>query len=360
MAVVRKIKNRGLTSTVESHAEVLFMPGGDVNAWANRFTGRIRSKTKQAAPRNSRPRWAHYGEPLYKTITSARPRFWGNGRDKQRVYAAVGASAPHAYFVDQGTGIHGGNGAYEAKVLPPWVHGGASLYEATWRPGGPSGRPVAPVMIKGQKGQQFMAKGLAAAFRSMRMRSAQLPGEGTPKMTDALRAIPSDLENFMGSGNTRANPAFVGQLKEWRKWRDDAWANGEGLGRGGGINSRKHRESLAADRERIIKLAAKRAKRERRKNRPDPLAATVAPRRIRKPSAPKPRVSAAEVKARYAAAIKKERLALVAQAEGKYAGKDVKVSGRMNHDGAYAFKVTLTYKGREHSFWVKSDYQAAL
>lgn len=248
MPVVRRIKNRGATITVEAHAEVLFMPGGDVYNWTNRFTGRIRSKTIQAAPTNKRPRWNHYGKPLKQTIVSARPRFWGNGRDKQRVYAAVGSTAPHSYFVDQGTGVFGGNGPYEAKILPPWQRGGASLYERTWRPTGPGGRRVAPVMIKGQKGQFFFDRGLAAAFRSMRMRSVQLPGEGGPKITEALASVPSGLENFTGSGNTSANPAFVGQLNEWRKWRDQAWSEGKGLGRGGGVGSRAHEQAVSASR----------------------------------------------------------------------------------------------------------------
>lgn len=248
MPVVKRIKHRGATVTVEAHGEVMFMPGGDVHAWTNRFTGRIRAKTIQAAPDNKRPRWAHYGKPLKQTIVSARPRFWGNGRDKQRVYAAVGATAPHAYFVDQGTGIFGGNGPYEAKILPPWQPNSGSLYERSWRPGGPGTRRVAPVMIKGQKGQFFFDKGLAGAFRSMRMRSAQLPGDGGPRITDALASIPSGLENFSGSGNTSANPAFRGQLNEWRKWRDEAWSNREGLGRGGGVGSRAHEQAVAASR----------------------------------------------------------------------------------------------------------------
>src|SRR6478752_1757538 len=125
MPVVRRIRNRGANITVESHAEIMFMPGGQIHNWANRFTGRIRAATIAAAPTNSRPRWGHYGKPLKSTIVSARPRFWGNGRDKQRVYAAVGAKAPHAYFVDQGTGVFAGNGPYEAKILPPWQREGA-------------------------------------------------------------------------------------------------------------------------------------------------------------------------------------------------------------------------------------------
>lgn len=231
MPVVRRIRNRGATVTVEAHAEVLFMPGGDVHNWTNRFTGRIRAKTIQAAPTNKRPRWAHYGKPLKGTIVSARPRFWGNGRNKMRVYGAVGSAASYAYYVDQGTGIHNGSGPYPAKILPPWEHGAPSLYEATWRPGGPGTRRVQPVMIKGQKGQQFFDKGLRNAFRSMRMRSAQVPGEGGPKITDALRSMPTGLEGAILGPGRQQSPAFIGQLNEWRKWRDEAWAEGKSLGR---------------------------------------------------------------------------------------------------------------------------------
>lgn len=269
MPVVKRIRNRGASITVESHAEVLFMPGGDVHTWTNRFTGRIRAKTIQAAPSNQRPRWAHYGKPLRSTIVSARPRFWGNGRDKQRVYAAVGSTAPHAAYVDQGTGVYAGNGPYEAKVLPPWQHGSPSLYEQTWRPGGVGSRRVAPVMIKGQRGQFFFDKGLRGAFQSMRMRSAQLPGDGGPKISEALSAIPTTLENF--SGATPASPAFIGQLNEWRAWRDEAWSKREGLGRGGGVGSRAHAQAVAASR-----------------GKPRKPKSTTAPTKPKRPPKPKP------------------------------------------------------------------------
>jgi len=328
MGVVRRIQRRNTTVTVEAHAEILFMPGGSVNTWANRFTGRIRSKTIQEAPANKRPRWAHYGKPLKSTIVSARPRFWGNGGDKQRVYAAVGSSAPYALYVDQGTGVFGGNGPYEAKILPPWTRGGGSLYERTWRPGGPGTKRVAPVMIQGQPGQHYFDKGLAAAFRSMRMRSAQLPGEGGPRITDALGTMPDSLLNSIG--NTPVNPAFIGQLNEWRAWRDEAWANGGRLGEG-------RTETPSA-----------------------PRAPTRAPKPPRTPRPPKP-PTAVQIKARYFHAIKKERQDLVAQATAKYDGKNVHVSGRRKHNGVYAYEVTLTRgDGRKVSFWVTSDYQAAL
>lgn len=246
MPVVRRIRRRDATVTVEAHAEVLFMPGGDVFNWQNRFSKRIKARTIARAPGNKRPRWAHYGKPLKSTIFSAYPRFWSNGKDKMRVYGAVGSTAKYAYYVDQGTGVYNEGSPWEAKILPPWTWESPSLYEATWRPGGPSGRPVAPVMIKGQPGQHFFYKGLADAFRSMRMRSFQLPGEGGPRISEAIAGIPTALENkFLGAS---ATPGFAAQLDEWRSWRDEAWKNREGLGRGGGVGSRAHEQAMDAQR----------------------------------------------------------------------------------------------------------------
>lgn len=265
MGVVRTIHKRNVTTTVESHAEILFMPGGSVHNWANRFTGRIRAATIAAAPSNKRPRWGHYGKPLKGTIISARPRFWGNGGDKQRVYAAVGSSAPHALFVDQGTGVYGGGGAYQGKILPPWSYGSPSLYEHTWRPPG-SNRPVGTITIKGQKGQFFFEKGLAAAFRSMRMRAFQVPGEGGPSMAAAVSAAPASVTNFIGA--TASDGAFISSLTEWRSWRDKAFNAGMELGdtrrkrslvagRRGKYHPDRHRRSEAAKRRRAAESAAR-------------------------------------------------------------------------------------------------------
>lgn len=220
MPVVKRIRNRGATITVEANAEVLFMPRGDVHNWTNRFTGRIRSATIGVAPRNSRPRWAHYGKALHQTIISARPRFWGNGRDKQRVYGAVGSTARYSSYVDQGTGTFAGRGMWKAKVLPPYMRGEGSLYEATWRPGGPGGKQVKPVYIKGQRAQNFFDKGLRLAFQSMRLRSAQVAGE--TKIGNVLNSMPTMMENFLG-GNTPADAAFRASLDEWRTWREEAY-----------------------------------------------------------------------------------------------------------------------------------------
>lgn len=227
MVVSRRIRRGDTTVVVESHAEVLFMPGGQVHAWHQRFTGQIREKTRKAAPANQRPRWSHYGKPLKATIHSAKPAYWGNGRDRQRIYGAVGSNSAYALYVNDGTGIHNGGGPYPAKILPPWTRGDSSLYEHTWRPGGPGSRRVSQVMIKGQKGQHFFERGLALAFRHMRMRSRQVAGE--PRIS--AMATGNNVWNNGVPGNTPVSGSFLAQLQEWRAWRDEAWGRGELVGR---------------------------------------------------------------------------------------------------------------------------------
>lgn len=232
--LVKKIRSRGANIVVEANGEVLFAPGMVLGNWKRRFSNRISHFTAEAAPTNKRPRWGHYGKPLKRTITSAtRTRITRGGGF---FYIATGSTAPHAYYVDQGTGIHNGGSPYPAKILPPWQHGSASLYEATWRPTGPGGRKVPPVMIKGQEGQHFFDTGLKRAFQSMRLRSFQVPGEGVSGLTGAMNTFPTGLANFLG--NTAVDAGFRASLTEWRTWRDEAWGAGEGLGRGGGIGSR--------------------------------------------------------------------------------------------------------------------------
>jgi hypothetical protein len=228
--LVRRIRSRVSgkgVGVVEANGEVLFAPGTDLSRWKNRFSQRVREATATAAPTNKRPRWDHYGKALKQTITASTSTRITKGGGF--FYIAVGSSAPHAYYVDQGTGIYGGNGPYEAKILPPWTRGSPSLYEHTWRPGGAGTRKVRPVMIKGQKGQGFFDTGLKRGFQSMRMRSFQVPGEGVSGMTSALASFPSGLLNF--AGNTASDGPFKGQLAEWREWRDEAWGKGDMLGK---------------------------------------------------------------------------------------------------------------------------------
>lgn len=235
MPLVRRIRKRGATITVEAHGEVLFAATGDVGRWTNRFSQRVRSFASQEAPSNKRPRWAHYGKPLKSTMTASTTYQPG----RMRVYSAVGSTAAHAAYVDQGTGVYNGGGAYPAKILPPWAVGSPSLYEHTWRPpsGGTAGRggavwaraKAAPVMIKGQKGQFFFDAALARGFRSMRLRGVQVPGEGGPKISGVLGSLPSQL---VPGGNTPVSGAFIASLTEWRAWRDEAYNRGRVLGVG--------------------------------------------------------------------------------------------------------------------------------
>lgn len=235
MPTSRIFKDHNATIAVTANAEVLFPPGGQVHGWTRRLGNAIQRGAVAEAPTNKRPRWGHYGKPLKGTMSSQVGRPRGGRHAGLRVYASVGSSAPHAAYVDQGTGVFNGGSPWKAKILPPYTVGGASLYEHTWRPGGPGTRRVAPVMIKGQPGQFFFDKGLKRGFQQMRMRSYQRPGVD-PRMGDILRTWPKALENF--AGNTPADSAFIGSLTEWRAWRDEAWNAGKGLGRGGGIGSK--------------------------------------------------------------------------------------------------------------------------
>lgn len=268
MVLIKKIHNRGSTTVVEAHGEILFAATGDVGQWTRRFIRTLEQATKAEAPRNKRPRWAHYGKPLKQTFDSDvayRP-------NRMRVYGAVGSSAPHAAFVDQGTGVFGGRGAYEAKILPPWRRGSASLYEKGWSPNGWGDGST--VMIQGQKGQFFFDAGLKRAFAAMRMFSFEAPS--TPQIEDAVRSLPPGILSFLDQGNTVANPAFKAQLEEWRAWRQEAFNEGRTLGqRKGRVNSRPGRRYVkrpkrrrtAADKQREREMAAARSARYRDRKR---------------------------------------------------------------------------------------------
>lgn len=277
MVLVRRIRSRGANIVVEANGEVLFAPTGEVGRWTNRFSHHVRSATQAEAPSNKRPRWAHYGRALRATFTSSTTYQPG----RMRVYSAIGSTSPHAYYVDQGTGIYAGNGPYEAKILPPWHRGSPSLYEATWRPGGPGTRKVKPVVIKGQKGQFFFDRGLKRGFESMRVRSFQVPGEG--QITSALASIPSGLIDFIG--NTVADGAFVAQLEQWRAWRDASWRGEHGaFGNEGVQRYRNDRIRSRAVRVRERKMAKLEKQRRLRKHKEDvALAKAVAASNKKKP-----------------------------------------------------------------------------
>lgn len=218
MPASKLIRTKGATIAVTANAEVLFMPGGQVYGWTRRLANAVKRGTEAEAPTNKRPRWGHYGKPLKSTMSSRvfKPR---SGRHSGlRVYAAVGSSAPHAAYVDQGTGVFNGSSPWKAKILPPYAEGSSSLYEHTWHPPGQTANHT--VMIKGQPGQFFFDKGLQRGFQQMRMRSYQRPGLD-PRMGDILRTWPRELENF--AGNTPADVAFMASLTKWRAWRDEAF-----------------------------------------------------------------------------------------------------------------------------------------
>lgn len=241
---VKHLRKRGANVVVEAHAEVLGTPGSELSRWEARLRSRIRTAVVREAPTNERPRWGHYGKPLKSTITS-------KGKTHMRpggpvFYSAIGSTAPHAYYVDQGTGVFNGGGPYAAKILPPWARGEASLYEATWHP--PNQQANHVVMIKGQRGQHFMADGLDDGFRSMGLRKYLGLKAGA-----ASAAFPNGLADFVG--NTPNTEAFRASLDDWRRWRDRRFNSGGVLGRdGGGKTAEAGRRS-----ERAAALSAKRA-----------------------------------------------------------------------------------------------------
>lgn len=222
MVYVKRIRKRGVNIVVEAYAEVLFAPTGDIGVWQRRFSQKAVQFAAQEAPTNKRPRWGHYGKPLKTTFTATSKHQPG----RLRIYTAIGSTSPHATYVDQGTGVFGGKGLYQAKILPPWTRGSPSLYEHTWRPPGSQAR-VKPVFIKGQPGQQFLDKGVRRAFAFMRARSYQVPGEGN--ISNAVKSFPDALANF--SGATPADAGFIQSLEQWRAWRDDAFNAEKRLGK---------------------------------------------------------------------------------------------------------------------------------
>lgn len=374
MPVVRRIKGRGVTGWVEVHGETMFTQTGDVSSWMRGFSRKVTRFTSEAAPTNKRPRWSHYGLPLKRTFTSSTKA----SPATLKVHSAVGSTAPHAYYVDQGTGIHGGNGPYEAKILPPWSRQSPSLYERTFRVPENNGGdniswvPIDTITIKGQRGQWFFDKGMARAFGASRMLTVQAPGT-----LPGMQGFPEMLANF--TGNTPPDAAFRAQLEEWREWRDRAWKAKRILGEGyvaeryrrefrdvkDTIRRLDRAELRAQDRR---KASAARSKRWRLKQRSAKAAAAAARRRNaerqmlekRRNSAADRAANIARVRRELLAAIAKERLDLLRQAQEKYKGARVDVSGRRRHDGGYAFHITLVKNGRSVDFWVQSDYQSAL
>lgn len=229
MPLTRVIRKGGSTIMVEAHAEVLFARNAQIGRWTAIFTERVHNFTRDLAPGNSRPRWAHSGTRLRSSFDSVvQPNPAG-----MEVAAAVGSSADHALYVNDGTGIYNGRAPYKAKILPPWQRGDPSLYEHTWRPGGRA--KVREVWIRGQKGQHFFERGIERAFQSMLMRSYQLPDDPrtSPAQIAAAQKLQAKLVGF------KASSAFVAELEQWRAWRDARWNQGGALGPRGRVRRRR-------------------------------------------------------------------------------------------------------------------------
>lgn len=206
------MRNKGANVYYEIRGEVLVDPGEIINGWTQRLTNRIMRYTREAAPSHNyakRPLRPHGGQTLKESIMRGRTRT-RKITTGGAVFSAVGSSAGHAAFVDQGT-----QGTL-AKVLPPWSPGSPTLFEATWSPKG--GAPVGPKMVKGQQARHFFEAGTARAFAYMRMRSFQVPGNPAP---GGLSAHDMGWEEFFG--NTQADAGFKARLEEWRRWKYEAY-----------------------------------------------------------------------------------------------------------------------------------------
>lgn len=258
MPASKVVRSRGSVMAVTASAEVMFGPQGQVTNWTRQFSNRVTAATRAAAPSNKRPTWGHEpaarGKSLKNSFTSnTEPRPSG-----LRVFAAVGSSARYSAFVDQGTGIYadGGGSPWEARVLPPTAWGGSNLYEATWRPAGPDGAPVAGVMIKGQRPQHFFAEGLNAAFRSVGMATVKVP---SASLSGEVDTFPEALASSVTAA-TEADAAFNKSLEQWREWRDAAWSRNEVLGEGS-VRQRESRRRGDLQDARRARQAASRAAR---------------------------------------------------------------------------------------------------
>lgn len=223
---VEIIKSRGAVIALEQHAEVLVLPTGPIGVWTNRMSRRVGDRARQFAPTNKRARWG-YEDP--NTIKGSITVSTAYDPATLRVHSAVGVKASHGLFVERGTGMYNldnPTGPYEAKILPPWMRQSPSLYESTWAPGG---NPVRKFMIKGQKPQQYLERGLEAGMMSMLRRYYQLPdlGGAIAAISDAF---PTSLVDEVTGGLNKA--MFMNNLREWRDWRDRAFGKGTAFGMG--------------------------------------------------------------------------------------------------------------------------------
>lgn len=209
MAVVERLKGRNVSGVVEVHAEVLFAPTGQITNWSRRFSLNARSKASAYAPSNKRPRWGHYGLPLKQTMRATTDSEMTRGGGY--TVSAVGSTAPHALYVDQGT-----DGFY-AKILPPTTHGGDDLFEYTYRPpGSPAWGIWKEKYVSGQEGQFFFDRALEDTLLQMTGRSITKRGGIVPIIADFTATSPFSP----GNTTSASSPGFLTQLEEWRTWRD--------------------------------------------------------------------------------------------------------------------------------------------
>ena len=272
MPLTKVVQRRGSRVVIEAYGEVLMTPAGNVGVWMATLSRAITAATKRAAPSNSRPYWGHYAghKRLAESITSSTEY----NPALMQVNSVVGSSAPYALFVDQGTGVYAGHQPYEAAILPPWTRGDASLYEATWRPGGVGTSKASPVMIRGQRAQKFFQKGIKFGMLSMGV----VPH--TKPMDPAASLKNSTPSNLPGAAPPQMS-LFRLQLEEWRIWRDTAWGEGRMLGRDGGGSSNYARRMTAAKRSKAQKAS-------RKTTRKPPAKKTAKPKATQKPAPKKP------------------------------------------------------------------------
>lgn len=356
MPFVKRLRRRGVNLTVEAHGELLFVPGGEIAQWNRRLSNQIRRYAALSAPSNKRPRWAHYGKPLKQTMRASTD----SDPSTMTAHAAIGSTAPYAGYVDQGTGIYGGNGPYQAKILPPWTRGSPSLYESTWvPPGSRERRGIGTVTVKGQKGQFFFDAALRKALRSMRVASVEVPGE-----VPALRTFPDHLADFVG--NTPVDAGFIAQLQEWRSWRDAAFNTGRLLGKDTqGARRRRTRRSRANPFRRRTTAAERRAANARRQARwrerhRDQVQEYNRRRRVkdRKDMTSAKQRAAAEQRKRsqaLQAALNREANQLRAALQAK--GIRVVSMNRVQVNGVYQWRITALVKGVPKTFTNKSGIQ---
>jgi hypothetical protein len=217
MPIVRVLRSRGARTVIVANGETLFGPGGPIPSWNRRFSNTVQRFTQKAAPSQHsgpRDRWSHQGKTLKQSFRSnTQIDVLG-----MKVHFAVGSTKGYALYVDQGTD------PFQAKILPPWRRGQASLYEHTWRPG-PGQPPVGTISVRGQDAQNFFASGLRNGFRAMRIASVVLPGE----RPEGLRGFPGQLANFALDVD---QTLFRANLEQWREWRDAAFHSDRDLGDG--------------------------------------------------------------------------------------------------------------------------------